>query len=474
MRPTKTIDDKAVFFCGNAIDVLRKLPDKSVNCVVTSPPYWSQRNYSGSKPSVWGGSDKCKHNWQKTEISSKKIKHIEVSYAWCKKCGAYLGCLGEEPSPEQYIRNLVYIFDEIFRVLRDDGVCWVNLGDTYFKQGKAVNDMSSERSKYEFSKSKKVKRPKDYSSIKKIDKHEYLQNGSMVGIPWKFADAMMRQGWMLRSEVIWNKTNPIPETINSMCLKSETYPHDKGKKDTPYEFVDGSWRPTRCHEQLFMFTKTMGYYADGHSVLIPHSEKGDVNYVAWRTAYDVYAATGKLKGRLLKQKASNPRPNNHGRNRTTVWTMGYKAVKATEAEHTAPYPLDLADTCIKASVSPYGCCPKCGTPYARKIVFIRGKEYDTYVPTLGIEYNGWGKICSCKIPKSAKPEKCVVLDPFNGSGTTGIAALTNNCRYIGIDISKEYINSAVKRIVSETSGEPKQKAASKGNVLAEQLELKLS
>lgn len=150
----------------NALDGLRMLPGTSVDCIVTSPPYWRMRDY-GTAPLWWGGNETCNHQPDRN--------------GYCRHCGGWLGELGQEPTWEEFIGHLVSIFRECHRVLKNTGTLWVNLGDSYSKPGMG---------------GKKCKIP----------------SKSLCNIPGKFADAMIADGWILRNEIIWYKPNCAPSS----------------------------------------------------------------------------------------------------------------------------------------------------------------------------------------------------------------------------------------------------------------------
>ena len=212
-----------------------EIPEKSVQCVVTSPPYWGLRDY-GLPPSVWGGSPECEHEWGVDEIftpvgnaPSNKSKlnkgkgpregekyhysnAIESSRGrFCRKCGAWLGCLGLEPTPELYVKHMVDVFRGVWRVLRDDGTVWLNLGDSYASvhtggHKSAKSTVGSNRDGVQEIKQNKAN-PRTYG----------LKNKDLVGIPWRVAFALRADGWWLRSDIIW-------------CLSGGTWVYAKTQK----------------------------------------------------------------------------------------------------------------------------------------------------------------------------------------------------------------------------------------------------
>jgi DNA modification methylase len=240
---------------------LRNLPDNSVQTVMTSPPYWGLRDYKIS-PQAWSGDPACRHeftlttqtvrtgtggNWQQANngpgLASgvdrsrhkgdcRKANETEeqtISTGFCA-CGAWKGSLGLEPTPELYVEHLVEVFREVRRVLRDDGTLWMNLGDSYASgKGTCFNPGGGENS---LSRHKGLKDEQAYPlnrGNKSTLAVSRLKPKDLVGIPWMVAFALRADGWVLRSEIIWNKKNPMPESVTD--------------------------RPTKAHEQVFLFSK---------------------------------------------------------------------------------------------------------------------------------------------------------------------------------------------------------------------------
>jgi len=205
--------------CGDCREVLKTLPANSVNCCITSPPYYGLRDYGTAK---WeGGDENCVHSVG-NQVPDKKAEGAITcgvrpgcdAYI-CKKCGAKRvdSQIGLEQTPEEYVNQLVLVFREVRRVLRDDGVCWVNLGDSYSGSGKGCG-------------------AEDHG---KLGKHanEFLPNKmsitkglkakDLIGIPWMVAFALRTDGWYLRQDIIWNKNNAMPESVQDRCTKSHEY-----------------------------------------------------------------------------------------------------------------------------------------------------------------------------------------------------------------------------------------------------------
>lgn len=221
---------------GDCRKVIKKLEDGSIDCVITSPPYWGLRNYENKNQ------------------------------------------LGMEETPEEYVENLRQIFVEIRRILKDNGTVWLNIGDCYAGGSyTGRNDVN-------------VKTPgrSNLSSATPKGKWRGLPSKNLIGIPWRVAFALQSDGWVLRSDIIWNKPNPTPESVPD--------------------------RPTRAHEYIFLFSKSSRYFYDGDAIREPY---------------------------LSKYKFANPK----GKNRRSVWTVAPKPCKEA---HFATYPPELVEPCIKA------------------------------------------------------------------------------------------------------------------------------
>ena len=291
---------------GDVLEKLKEIPDQFVNTVVTSPPYWGLRDY-GNEPQMWGGDKDCKHEWGEERIQpkdsgrnrgewttggnpGKKIIGGPVSQgSFCQKCGTWLGSLGLEPTPDLYVEHIVIIFREVRRVLRDDGTVWLNLGDSYAdsrNQGgtKSIQGSSS-RIAAMTTKGHKIPlglKPKD-----------------LVGIPWMVAFALRTDGWYLRQDIIWHKSNPMPESVTDRC--------------------------TKAHEYIFLLSKSRQYYYDADSIKEPACDS--------TIDRNKYARAGNLRDLLKKEidplclihppdnKESNKRVEKSGRNKRSVWQL---------------------------------------------------------------------------------------------------------------------------------------------------------
>lgn len=194
---------------GNCMNVMPKLKRESFNTCVTSPPYWGLRDY-GLEPSYWP---------EVTYTPMPGLPSITVP--------EWTGCLGLEPTPEMFVAHMVLVFREVWRVLRADGTAWVNLGDSYSGSGKGAWKNKSDQ--------KEVYVIDPGTPLTKIPKKPSgLKNKDLVGIPWRVAFALQADGWYLRMDNIWNKLNPMPESVSD--------------------------RPTKAHEYIFLLAKSEQYF----------------------------------------------------------------------------------------------------------------------------------------------------------------------------------------------------------------------
>jgi len=331
--------------CADAVVGLAQIESGTVDMCVTSPPYYGLRDYGIS------------------------------------------GQIGLEETPDEYITRLVSVFREVRRVLRDDGTLWVNIGDSYAGGGNARGQNAPLFAKQASNKGATGQLSNHAKNIK--PSAIGCKPKDLIGIPWMLAFALRADGWYLRNDIIWNKPNPMPESVTDRCSKS--------------------------HEYIFMFSKEQHYYFDHIAIKEPVAEEtiarqqraisGDHKYVDGcggqkkqtinqprpnvKYATDQHGQRPNTKE--LRRAAGLPDPDYEMRNKRSVWTV---STKGFSGEHFACFPPDLIRPCILA----------------------------------GSRRGG------------------AVLDTFFGAGTTGIVALEEMRGYIGIELNPEYADLAAKRI----------------------------
>ncbi len=442
---------------------LAKLPDKSVDCVMTSPPYWAKRDYQLS-PSIWGGNPKCKHDWviatrrskqtqDPTPLASKQRSNGRSRQSaeqqgvrtgeYCAKCNAWKGCFGLEPSVNLYIAHLVEIFTDIKRVLKSTGTVWVNLGDTYAGSwGNYSTGRQSTNSRESQSKVHQLSRPgaMDESIRSPSSLHQSVRKKSLCLIPMRFALAMADQGWLVRNIIVWHKPNHMPESI----------------KDR----FSASW------EYLIMLVKSPRYYFNLDAVRIPHktASQSVLNSPRVNDRPNPYIRTGRLPPRSGESNAFHP----CGKNPGDCWSI---TTKPCPGAHFAVFPDTLCERPIRASC-PALVCNRCGKPKrevakrkpnplafnirVRDVKNKRLKHTDRVASENEIyrydgPYESSGKPlvlsggCRCK----AGFQPGLVLDPFAGSGTTALVASRFGRRYLGFELNNDYVKLARKRLLED-------------------------
>ena len=350
-------------------------------------------------------------------------------------------------------------------MLRSDGTAWLNLGSTYYGSGGAGGDYNKNgiregqpRWKQQrfthHENSDKNRQPRNHPV------HQVWKPKDLVPIPWLVALELQRQGWWLRSEIIWAKKSAMPESVTD--------------------------RPTRSHEQVFLLAKSQNYFYDSLAIAETSEPEQTAHNLRYARPYDNADRIAGGQPGNVNNVGIHSRPGTGTRNRRDVWLLGPKPY--AEA-HFATFPSALVTPCILAGTSAHGCCAECGAPWARVTVGrpteridyngknatqdpqashrrilagVRGAraaggDHDNPFPPK--ETTGWSPTCS----HDATVEPCTVLDPFSGSGTSGVVAVKLGRRYIGIELNAEYVTMSERRIATEAAiGNTEETAATVG------------
>lgn len=378
---------------GDCRELLPTLPERSVQTVVTSPPYLGLRDYGVT------------------------------------------GQLGLEATPDEYVQALVGVFREVWRVLRDDGTVWLNLGDSYSGSWGNYSGQNRGSGTQRTITNGSAAHQKSYDGLEDwrpptSNKIEGLKPKDLIGIPWAVAFALRADGWYLRSDIIWSKPNPMPESVTD--------------------------RPTKAHEYIFLLSKSERYFYDAAAIAEP-STPGDGGWQrrAERGILSSHAQGFGGNGETSQfSRTDGTRAIGRGgvaasgttRNRRTVWTV---ATQPFTGAHFATFPEKLIEPCILAG-SAARACEVCGAPWERVAEPIgervthgdnkvadqaQGRHGATSVFNTGKvpirATTGFRPTCACPNQGAARS---VVLDPFVGSGTTCRVAERLGRDSIGIDL----------------------------------------
>ena len=400
---------------GDCIRGMATLPDGSVHTCVTSPPYWGLRDYG--------------HDDQ----------------------------IGAEKTPEEFVENMVNVFREVRRVLRDDGTVWLNLGDSYARNsGTSPTVRHTDGREKNFDPSEALRPQASSWGGKPKD---------LVGIPWRVAFALQADGWYLRQDIIWHKPNPMPEAVTDRCTKAHEYIFLLSKSQKYYydhEAIKEKASGTNERPQQIRAKQLANLHqlTEAHISAIKSCGVSDVGKAVvtqdghGKNLEEIQSLADQAKsvlGGYYREFLMAPT-----KNKRSVWTVTTKPFRGA---HFATFPKDLIEPCVLAGTSAHGCCSECGAPWQR--VIEKTGEFQRRWSTNNAEgspYNnqgsmqntysttGWEPTCKCA-DTSVVP--CTVLDPFTGSGTTCVVALNHGRRFIGTELNPEYIKIATDRIADE-------------------------
>ena len=437
---------------GDCRDVLKTLPAQSVHCVVTSPPYFGLRDYGSGE---WeGGDPTCEHRVRTpsavaksqasstlTSTSREVVGHTKEGYRGvCARCGARRvdRQIGLEADVAAYVAALMDVFAEVWRVLRDDGSLFLNLGDSYAGSGKGptgkhgVGHHEQRQGFHTPGRAAGVSRAK-----------------SMMLIPERILLALSDAGWIVRDKIVWHKLAPMPSSATDRCT--------------------GAWEP------VYHLVKQPRYYADMEAV-----RTEQVATTLDRAKYGWHGNTddnsnGARTGSTFRRMAETGEPIGtippDGRaNLRNVWSLSPSPFDASalgvDVDHYATYPVELARRCVSIGTSDKGVCAKCGKPWVRVVAsaslnpWAKRVEAGARSGSLDRGYNenhgngmshdlgvvrtttGWQPSCKCSAPVAP----AVVLDPFAGAGTTLLVANRLGRHAIGIELNPKYARLEEARI----------------------------
>lgn len=449
---------------GDAKEILKEFPDESIDCVITSPPYWALRDYGTGE---WiGGNSKCDHKKNPPAFSEKALAkstigayantgHAQENYMKiCGKCGALRvdKQLGLEPTFQEYISKLCDIFDEVKRVLKKEGTCWVNMGDTYSAQRWTGNGKGQPMNKF-----------RDGHRDLNPQKITGMPDKCLIQIPSRFAIEMCKRGWILRNEIIWHKPNCMPSSASDRFTVDfeKMFFFTKTKKyffEKQYEKYSPNTFP-----RMLRGVSGQNKWTDGPDGQIRHTMNQPRENIK-KDFFDYHGQGVKdyedvgiqnpsdVKRRILK----SIKKSQQGRNKRCVWKITTRPFKEA---HFATYPEELCRTPIKAGC-PEFVCKKCGKgrqriyQYTGNLIGQGGygsktAEHIKVSPTSSLltkkvkekEIKG---LTDCRCGAGFQPG--IVLDPFIGSGTTAVVAGSLGLNFIGIELNPKYVAIAEKRI----------------------------
>jgi hypothetical protein len=458
-------------YCGNTVDVMKQLPERSVQAVITSPPYWGLRSYAVcvrchkhlTAATCWA----CGH----VNEGYVEFKRREIGAEPSSDCGTR----GQAQCGACFVCSMVGVFREVYRLLRNDGVLWLNLGDSY--AGSWGNQGRKE--------TRGTQRPINGPMIQEVNDGRYqavesgtgskartgLDAGNLIGVPWRVALALQADGWILRSDVPWVKRSAMPE------------PSDN--------------RPNKALEYFFMFVKDMDYFFDMEAIRQP-SPDYKVDRIERERVAGLNKDLGSKHGEefdhrgILGLQHGGRQPGRNFRN-GDLWFQSVEPPRGAvgvgdelvgldvtgrgyKGAHFATYSQDLIEPLILSSTSDYGACAECGAPWQRMVIKERaesrvsgggncigkqGHDVDgtgaqqesNYKQVVATTTVGWEPRCACGARSEVRP--CLTLDPFVGSGTTCAVSLQLGRSSWGIDLNDKYLHDHAMIRVTQAINAPR-------------------
>lgn len=435
---------------GNVFELLPTLPRGSVDCVVTSPPYWNLRSYLPP---------------------GHALKSLE---------------LGSEPTVAEYISNQVRVMSLVRECLADHGTVWLNIGDSY-SHGSRGGETGGKHVNWHGNGQMSARRTQPIKDV---------PEGNLCLIPQRLTIALQEDGWFMRSIIVWRKPAPMPISVFGwrwqrcrVKVKAQVRSGSKAssnremrpnlvnargagvpsatknaewrdcagcRKCEPnggYVLRRGKWRPTSSWEPIIMLAKSARYYCDGDAVKTPPAEA--------TTSRDQYSRVIDDPDEQFAVKHDHETICD-GANIRDVWSIPAEPLRE---KHYAAFPTKLVETCLRAGTSAHGYCAKCGSPWCRVVehksvphpsprssgrAAIDTKGGNQANGSAGmapeVETVGWRASCKC----GAETRPGLVLDPFTGSGRTGIAAGRLGLDFVGCELNPDYHAMATRLLRDES------------------------
>ena len=476
---------------GNALEVLKTLPSESVDCVITSPPYYMLRDYGEETIFVWDGDQKCEHEWEEEDTikvrgdysnanvgnNKKGLDPQEKSLgSFCRKCGAWRGQLGMEPFPELYIKHLADIFDEVYRVLKKEGNVFINIGDTYATGG----------IKKDFGKLNYVDNLEFYGKAKqellRRNRGTWIKEKQLLLIPYRLAIELQARGWIVRDMIVWAKKvydlnedyqfgNGMPESVKDRLTKGyEVIIHAVKSQD--YYFRKPKTKAISTKETK---PSTNGYKGkflsiDPETVSSPRARllRTNSKYTQAQQINIGTAISGKRVERVLKDSFEGSKTIEY-----LIGKLKESGLSVKDLSRLTGVPENVLSKYFRQSPTSWA-LPDKGT-WEKLKTYLNLGEYEEcvheedlrYVPVLGHD----SYVCNvikCNTEPSTLPhyalmpsklveilitmgcpEKGVVLDPFGGAGTTAKVAQKLLRKWIIIEANPNYVELAQEELRKE-------------------------
>ena len=376
---------------GHVLTVLQSLSDESVDCCVTSPPYWGLRDY-GTPPQIWGGTNNCDHKWNREKWLERNKSGRKIDQYHCIKCNAWKGSLGLEPTMDLFLDHLSQVFSEIKRVLKPTGTLWLNINDSYSGSQTCGGAFDEELGVATF--------------VSYRRETPGLRAKNMTGIPWRLASMLQEDGWYWRQCVIWAKGVSYCSTYSGSVMT---------------ESVED--RFTKSHEYILLFSKKSRYYFDREAILeYPNTKNERIPRSVWiippNSIEEDHYATFPTKIAEIAIKAGS---SAYG----CCVRCGAPYKEYVFKEKAVGVRLQYWDVASEEEKA------QCGINTNPKMNY------------------GWWPTCRCYANEIAPS---VIIDPFSGTGTSLLVAEQLKRDWIGIELSPKYCEVTKQQFMKKKYG----------------------